>query len=341
MIQEHLNEILLSKRMIRSDPVGDIWINDYYQEVVESFDIKDTEIMVCNTLQRRCSCASVRGIKVIILDNYLSELFIIFNQILECEEDEKYIEPLFCKLIYESYFVEGEIQLAAVYKTLTQRAFNKLGAMQINQVSKHSKPQLLYTQQAFLVMHEVMHSFFKDNPGDLSHQKEIVKSLLDKVLYNGSIKHVPTVTESYLEEMCCDHLAAYSAISLSIEKEQCSEIDAACAVILVLHYQFLLMCIDKTLTSKDLFDGVGEFAVRVTIIRLFVNNYFKVKEPELVDPINNHISETIDKWNKIYQKRLTQFLISHKQNLPKYRNIKLSSEELDELQRAMHRSFKE
>lgn len=43
----------------------------------------------------------------------------------------------------------------------------------------------------------------------------------------------------------CDYLAAISAITISIEYGHCSENDAACAIIMALHYQFLLLCIDR------------------------------------------------------------------------------------------------
>lgn len=149
------------------------------------------------------------------------------------------------------------------------------------------------------------------------------------------------VTETYLEEICCDHLAAISAIAISIEKENCSEIDAACAIILVLHYQFLLMCIDKIVADNYLLENVREYAVRVTIIRLFVKNYFKVKKPELTNSVDYSISKTIDKWEKIYQDSLTRFLINHKKNLKTYESVKFTDEEIEKLQRLMIKSFVE
>ena len=130
MIPEYIKEILLSKRILRHDPVGNEWIDDYYQELINAFNISNTEIMVCNTLQRRCSCASVRDKKIIVLDNYLTELFMIFNEILESKENSKYIEPLYYRLAYESCLAEEKTQLAAIYKALTERAVQRVGEVQ-------------------------------------------------------------------------------------------------------------------------------------------------------------------------------------------------------------------
>ena len=101
------------------------------------------------------------------------------------------------------------------------------------------------------------------------------------------------------------------------------------------------MCIDKIVTDNYLLENVREYAVRVAIIRLFVNNYFKVKKPELTNSVDYSISKTIDKWEKIYQDRLTRFLINHKKNLKAYESVKFTDEEIEKLQRLMIKSFTE
>ncbi len=67
MITEQLKSILMSKRILREDPVGDLWIAEYFQEAISGLEIADIEILVCNSLQRRCSCATMRDKKVIVL----------------------------------------------------------------------------------------------------------------------------------------------------------------------------------------------------------------------------------------------------------------------------------
>lgn len=147
------------------------------------------------------------------------------------------------------------------------------------------------------------------------------------------------VSDEYLEEICCDHLAAISAIAISIEHGHCSEVDAACAIIMVLHYQFLLLCIDRIVDDNYLSNEVGEFAVRVTVVRLFVNNYFKVTKPELVSNINNHISDKINIWEKRYLEPFTAFLSTQKLNALKYKEMKVSSEELEKFRKELIKGF--
>lgn len=335
MITEQIRNILLSKRILREDSVGTIWIDEYFHETLSSLEIADTEILVCNSLQRRCSCATMRNKKIIILDNYLSELFIIFNQILCNEEDSKYLNPLFYKLMYESYFLNGNIKLAAIYKTLTINRFYEVGEMHVSQISKDSKPQYLYAQQTFLVMHEVMHSFFKDFPEAYETQKEVVASILDRIFYSKKAGHIQIVSDEYLEELCCDHLAAISTIAISTEHGHCSEMDAACAVIMALYYQYLLLCIDRVVDDDYLSDRVGEFAVRVSVIRLFVRNYFKVIKPESVDTINNYISYNIKMWEKRYSEPFTAFVNTQKLNQLKYEKMEISIEEMEKLRKEL------
>lgn len=339
MITEQLKNILLSRRILREDPVGSIWIDEYFLETISGLEITDTEILVCNSLQRRCSCATMRDKKVIILDNYLSELFIVFNQILCDEKDLKYLEPLFYKLMYESYFLNGNIRFAAIYKTLKNNRFQEVGEMQIRQVTRDSKPQYLYAQQTFLVMHEVIHSFFKDFPDEYEAQKEAVAFILDKIFYHKKVGHIQMVSDEYLEELCCDHLAAVSSISISTEHGHCSEKDSACAIIMALHYQFLLLCIDRFVEDDYLSDKVGEFAIRVTVIRLFVSNYFKVTKPELVDSINYYISNKINAWKRIYLEPFTAFLSIQKLNELKYNEVEISDEEMEKLRRGLIKGF--
>ena len=339
MIDEQLKKILLSKRILRDDPVGESWIDEYFLETINGLEITDTEILVCNSLDRRCSCATMRDKKVIILDNYLSEWCIIFNQILCNKKDTIYLDPLFYKLLYESYFINGDIKLATVYKTLMINRFRKVGKMQIRQVTRNSKPQYLYAQQTFLVMHEAMHSFFKESPDAYAAQKAVVASILDKNFFSKTSGHIQMVSDEYLEEICCDHLAAISAIAISIEHGHCSEVDVACAIIMVLHYQFLLLCIDRIVDDNYLSNEVGEFAVRVTVVRLFVNNYFKVTKPELVSNINNHISDKINIWEKRYLEPFTAFLSTQKLNALKYKEMKVSSEELEKFRKELIKGF--
>lgn len=339
MITEQLKDILMSKRILRDDPVGDIWIHEYFQEAIRGLEITNIEILVCNSLQRQCSCATMRDKKVIVLDNYLSELFMIFNQILYNEDDSKYLEPFFYKLVYESYFLGENIELAAIYKTLMINKFREIGTLQIKQVTRSSKPQYLYAQQAFLVMHEIMHSFFKDSPEAYATQKKAVSSVLDKVFYHREIGHIQMVSDAYLEELCCDHLAAISAISISTEHGHCSELDASCAIIMALHYHFLLLCIDRIVEGSYLSDKVGEFAIRVTIIRLFVSNYFKVNNPELVDSVINNISDKVDVWKKRFLVPFSAFMRTQKLNESKYNRMKLSDEKIAQLRRNLMKGF--
>ena len=339
MITEQLKNILLSKRILRGDPVGAFWIDEYFYETISGLKIEDTEILVCNSLQRRCACATIRDKKVIILDNYLSEIFIVFNQILCNEDDSKYLVPFFYKLAYESYFLSGNIKLAAVYKTLMINKFRQTGEMQGEQVTRDSDPRYLYAQQTFLVMHEAIHSFFKESPDMYIVQKEAVAALLDRIFYSKKMGHVQMVSDEYLEELCCDHLAAISTITISVEHGHCSEMDAACAIIMALYYQFLLLCIDRMVEDSYLSDNVGEFAIRVTVSRLFVSNYIKVVKPDLVDSINSHITNNIKIWEKRYLEPLTTFLGSQKINELKYNEISLSDEEMEKLQEGLRKSF--
>ena len=339
MITEQLKNILLSKRILRGDPVGAFWIDEYFYENISGLEIEDTEILVCNSLQRRCACATMRDKKVIILDNYLSEIFIVFNQILCNEDDSKYLVPFFYKLTYESYFLSGNIKLAAVYKTLMINRFRETGKMQVKQVTRDSNPRYLYAQQTFLVMHEAIHSFFKEAPDMYLVQKETVAAILDRMFYSKKMGHVQMVSDEYLEELCCDHLAAISTITISVEHGHCSEMDAACAIIMALHYQFLLLCIDRMVEDSYLSDNVGEFAIRVTISRLFVSNYIKVVKPDLVDSINDHITKNIKIWEKRYLEPLTTFLGSQKINELKYNEISFSDEEMEKLEEGLRKGF--
>ena len=339
MITEQLKDILLSKRILREDPVGAFWIDEYFYEIISGLGIEDTEILVCNSLQRRCACATMRDKKVIILDNYLSEIFTVFNQILCNEDDSKYLVPFFYKLAYESYFLSGNIKQAAIYKTLMINKFRETGKMQVKQVTRDSNPRYLYAQQTFLVMHEAIHSFFKEFPDTYIVQKETVAAIVDRIFYSKKMGHVQMVSDEYLEELCCDHLAAISTVIISVEHGHCSEMDAACAIIMALHYQFLLLGIDRMVEDSYSSDSMGEFAIRAIVSRLFVINYIKAVKPDLVDSINSHITNNIKIWEKRYLEPFTTFLGSQKINELKYNEMSFSDEEMEELREGLRKDF--
>ena len=331
MTMEQLEEILLSKRDLRDDPIGSSWINEFFYNIIEDLKIANAEIIFCNSLQKRCSCATMLNRKIIIIDNYLSEIFIIFNQILNNEKDSRYLGCLFYKLMFESFLLNENIRLAAIYNTLAINSFRRIGKIQIKQVTRESKPQYLYAQQAFLVMHEIMHSLFKDYADAYKSEKTTVTSILERVFYKSKLKRIPIVSNEYIEELCCDHLAAICAISISIDHGHCSEIDAACAIIMALHYQYLLLCIDKIVEHNYLANETSEFAVRMTVIRLFVINYFKVERPELVDSVNAQISNVIETWKKRYLEPFTTFLSVQKLSRSKYEKMDFSEKEIEQL----------
>ena len=316
MTNSELRSILFSRRYLRDDPVGDDWINEYFRLTVDELKLTDIEIFVCNSLQRKCSCATMRDKKIIILDNYLSELFIIFNQMLINEEDTKYLETLFYKITYESYYVKGDRINAAKYRWITLKKNDEVGDMTILQVTRSSKPQYLYTQQTFLVMHEVMHSFFKDFPEIYREKKQNITTVLETIFDNTEFCLSEMVSDRYLEELCCDYLAAITSISMSVENEHCSEEDAACAIIMALQYQYMLFCIDQMVDvdflSNNFTDQVKEFAVRVMIVRLFVSNYFEIYNPDMESEINKCMLEKISIWENRFLKPLTDFLCIQK-----------------------------
>lgn len=339
MINEEIKEILLSRRILREDPIGDKWIKEYISEVLEKMEIDNLEILVCNTLQRRSSCATMRDKTIIILDNYTAELFLIFNQIFVNEDDTKYLEPIFYKIIYESLFVRNQIKLAAIYKTLARKKIKEIGGIHINQISRDSTPRYLYPQQTFLVMHEVLHALFKDSPEACHAQKDITEKLLDKIFYSRSAGRVKLINDEYLEEISCDHLAAISTIMIAKEYGNCTEVEAAVGVILALHFQFLLLEIDRMAEDDLSSDSVGEFAVRVTVVRLFVSNYFKVLMPEMVEEINSRINDAIKIWENRYMAIITDFLTRYQINKKYFEEKEISAEELEKLKQGLRKGF--
>ena len=307
MISEKLKDILLTKRDLKADSIGEDWIKEYFDYAVNLLGIEKIEYVVCNSLQRRCSCATTRDKKIVILDNYLLELFGLFNWILEEEGNAVYLESIFYNLAFEACYVRGYSEGIRKYNKYSFVYSHKNEKMELIQEKVKEGNKYLYAQQVFLVMHEILHGYFRDYPDDYTVQKEIVLSVIHRT-FNKTYKGIKMVSDEYIEEICCDHLAAYAAISISMEFGHCSDKEAAGAIILALHYQFLLFSIDRMIEEGNQSLNTSEFAVRASIVGLFVRNYFVQTRPESAESIVREISRIVDVWEKRYLPALVVFL---------------------------------
>lgn len=329
MVDENLKRIFLSKRLLRNDPFKDVtWINEYFPSWISNLGIPNTTIFSCNTLQRRCSCSSVRGKQIILMDNYILELFLIFNQMLEQEINITQIEILFCQIIKNAYFSFNNIKYAAIYWNLTNHKIINSEIVEIRQVTKYSEPRYIYVQQAFLVAHELMHSWFKESPDELRFQTEIIENILNKIFASEFSDIISSFSKSNKEEFCCDHVAVYLAMDLSINSYNNSIENSSTAIMLALCHQFIIFLIDQWIAGKldSTLTNVDNF--RITIVRNYIRNYVRKYHPGKLADVNLSLDRTYNVWKQKIFDTLIEFLIEQNRKQPQYEKLHINNDDL-------------
>lgn len=340
MISKELRTILLSKRILREDPFERVWIDEYFSEILEGMQIREMELLICNTLQRRTSYSVVNGKPIIIFDNYLLELFAVLNQLLEDIDGEEKIPLLFYKIAWESFYLNENYQFAAIYKMIAKQKFKQVGNIEVRQISRKSEPRYSYVQQVFLISHEVMHCYFQQSKESYEEQKQIVEELLYRFLGEKFEEIYLNISETYKEEYCCDHLAVYTALHIGIKEYGNSIENSAIAIVLAMYHQFIILCIDKWVQGKLVSVDAKEFEVRMSFIRFFVSNYLKVEYPKIAKEINVKIDEKYNLWKTRYMNQIVRFLINEKKAYPYYKShYQFQELELEQIKKDIYKSF--
>lgn len=329
MIDKSIKRILLSKRILRTDPFENItWTDEYFPSWISNLGIPNTDIFSCNTLQRRCSCSSVRGNQIILMDNLILELFLIFNQMLEPNFDSKQIEALFCLIIRDSYFSFDNIKYAAIYWNMAKQKISKSKIVKIRPITKDSEPRYIYVQQAFLVAHELVHSWFRELPYELIDQKNIIKDLLKEIFANRYSDIISTFSDSNIEEFCCDHIAVYLTMDISINGYNNSIENSAIAIMLALCHQLAIFCIDQWIAGelKSSLTNVDNF--RATIVRRYIRNYVRQYRPDKLSCVDQSLDNIYSVWKEKIFDILTEYLIEQNLNRSQYEKLYISDNDL-------------
>lgn len=329
MVDEKIKGLLLSKRILRSDPFEDVtWVNEYFTQWIDNLGIPNTDIFSCNTLQRNCTCTIVKGRQIILFDNYNLELFVIFNQMLEPETDTRQIEALFCQIIRNVYFSLDNIKYAAIYWRLAAQKTGSSKMVRIRQVTRYSEPRYIYTQQAFVVAHELMHSWFKESPDELKYQVEIIDDILREIFADRYSDIISKFSLSNKEEFCCDHIAVYLAMDVSVNSYHNFIENSAAAILLALCHQFVLFCIDKWAAGQlePAITNVDNF--RMTIVRCYIRNYVKQYSPDKQSSVNRILDDVYRSWKEKILATLTKFLIEQNQNQFYYEKIHIGYDDI-------------
>lgn len=327
MIDKSIQNILLSKRILRTDPFENItWTDEYFPSWISNLGIPNTDIFSCNTLERRCSCSNVRKNQIILLDNYILELFLIFNQMLEPNFDSKQVEALFCLIIRDSYFSSDNIKYAAIFWDMAKQKISKSKTVKIRPVTvtRDSEPRYIYVQQAFLVAHELMHSWFRKDQEIEKEQKSIIKDLLKEIFEDI----VPSFSDSNTEEFCCDHVAVYLTMDMSINSYNNTIENSAVAIMLALWHQFAVFCIDQWIACKLNSSRISLNNFRATIARHYIRNYVRHYRPDKLSCVEQSLDNIYRVWKEKIFDTLAEFLRVQNLNRSQYEKLYISDHDL-------------
>lgn len=269
------------------------------------------------------------------MDNYILELFLIFNQMLEPNSDFKHIETLFCLIIRDSYFSLDNIKYATIYWEIAKQKISKSNNINIRPITKDLEPRYIYVQQAFLVAHELIHSWFRELRKGSGHehpiekeQKDIIKDLLKEMFASRFSDIVSSFVDSDIEEFCCDHIAVYLTMDMSINGYNNSIENSTIAIMLALCHQLAVFCIDQWMAGKlDSFHiSVNNF--RATIVRHFICNYVRQYRPDKLSCAEQSLDDIYRVWKEKIFDTLIEFLRIQDLNRSQYEKRYINDNDL-------------
>lgn len=343
MIPNRIKNIILTKRIPHRELFCNLHTEKYFKEIADLWEISELDIMVCNTLQRRISFTLLDKYSVIVFDNYLLELSQMFN-CLSSNIDDIAFKYVYCKLMSESYFLHGNEYLTDVNKRLFERVLNKINPSFIEAINNYDH-EILIVQQIFLLAHEVMHCDFRRNPYSLLEQIENLKSLIKKIedgadrlskMNKSEIKHIYEnssitadskflnkiadnnivnslkVNDNYMEEICCDNLAATLTLCIAIEKYGLDPKKSVFAIFKVLSTQFIIFCTDKFVENNFNSTAIQDFTNRLLILRYTILNFFRVRQSDTLDHIRFYLKTEQNDWIDSVYNKFIQFLLLQK-----------------------------
>ena len=339
MIDQTIKHILLSRRMQREDPFEGKWVEEYFPFIVENLGLSDTEIFTCNTLQRRSCYVRIRDKKFILLDNYSLELFLIFNQFIVDGVDLAQLNALYDKIMWESYFVNGNDTFAAIYCLLALNALKACHPITIKQISKNTEPRLIYVQQVFLVAHELMHSWFDSSPEDYLKQKEIIEEMMQTLFADKYPQLVLSYDDDYKEELSCDHIATYLAMDIGINQYRNSPEMTSVSIMLALCHQFILFCIDQWAKDEWGESISRDFNIRLTIAKAYIRNYLKRYIPDSLSVVNEELESVYQAWLNNHFVALIDYLVTQKKRKGWYEKMSFDSDVMQSFKEKMIKSI--
>lgn len=211
---------------------------------------------------------------------------------------------------------------------MAKQKISKSKIVKIRPITKDSEPRYIYVQQAFLVAHELVHSWFRELPYELIDQKNIIKDLLKEIFANRYSDIISTFSDSNIEEFCCDHIAVYLTMDISINGYNNSIENSAIAIMLALCHQLAIFCIDQWIAGelKSSLTNVDNF--RATIVRRYIRNYVRQYRPDKLSCVDQSLDNIYSVWKEKIFDILTEYLIEQNLNRSQYEKLYISDNDL-------------
>jgi hypothetical protein len=333
-------QALLIKRIERPDPFGDVWLKGYYKSILEHFEIDDLSILICNTLQRRTSITKYNREYILVFDNYVLELFSIFNQLVFDCADERYIEALYYRILSEAYFVCEKYNLSLRFNYKYVLIMKSLPLLEIREISKSSEPKLSYIQQAFILSHEVVHYLFDTNNNAKENYMGTTKTVIKNISkYERFSQIYNSLTENYLEEYACDHIAVYLALDVALKENQYTLENGVTSIMSSMYYQYILKCLDFFVSNNLIVEETEKFLFRMTIAELAIRNYIKSEFGNVDASVEKTFETSHEKFVTYLLPQLEKLLKNEISNISHYEISSYTSKQIKQAKNALYRRF--
>lgn len=355
-----MNELDLIKKSIYDDTVARDTILDnastklYYKDLLEALSIKNFPLIEVNTIAKKTymlECISSAQC-YLVFDHYLIENIHILNQIVLGENKSTQLDAFFFKIMAEECYANSKITLAIKFASNYLNIIEVVIKQYLEEQFADQIPNYLFSQQAFLIAHELFHFILNRDSSlyskGIKSKTRYLKTIYDYVyirdtdLASFMQKYIKDI--GLIEECFCDSTGIIQAIDVGFKLGKLNIVESSLAVALAIMNQFTVSLVQSVVKQSGMrsYDGVFSlFNIRILHFKIYTFRYIKKFFSKYEAQIFQLEVENIYmSWLKKVQLPIIKKLYSLTEELNKYSELDLyESEALKSAKKVLRQIF--
>ncbi len=214
-----IKESIYCDTIVRGKEFNDSPTQAYYDNLLQALSIEDFPLIEINTINKRTyTFESVSDKRYyLVFDHYFLDCIHEIDQIIMGKKSPPFLNSFFYKVLAEECYSNRKYALSIQFAGQYMNTLDNVIKEYNENHPDDSIPNALFTQQAFLIAHELFHYVLNRDPSLLSTGIEKKRQYIDSLRQTsiGNILKKHTDDQHFLEECLCDTTGLIQAIDIA------------------------------------------------------------------------------------------------------------------------------